>query len=307
MDKAFVYHGKVESLAEQVEEYRDRLNKRYLEIFGEKNYQKLARASQTILTPESFINTKDELEKISGTKFTGKSQCSKLILMVSPDFALNPDRTFKQKKVRIAPGFYVSDESFKYSGASAYSEKIIATYVHEFNHFAWLALQKTPFYVTESTLSREIGSTRTDEDIRNLIERLEIETARPLEQKREILTTSLTAYMMHEGFEQANRILDNSVLSSIGINASIPYRRQKKKFALGYSSALRMAFVFPLEGDYYWNLSDKQAINNFLDWEDYLNVIINAPFIQQIVNSVKSLEIQLLPLTVLRKEIETQQ
>ncbi len=302
-EKALVYHGKVESLARQVAESQDRLNQRYLEVFGEKNYSKLADASAKLLTTESYINTSEELHHKFGIKPSEKS-CSKIILLTDADFSLRHDKKIKQKKIRLAPAFYVSDESFKHSGASHYTDKILASYVHEFNHFAWLVLQKTPFYLVESAFSAELGTTRSKEDLDNLIQRLEIETARPLQQRRELLASSISAYMMHAGFEQANRILDYTVLSSIGINAAIPYRKQKKQFMQGCAPKLEMIFVFPIGGDYYCNMSDKQAIHNFLNWEDHLNLKTNSRLISTIIDSVKSVQVQLLPLAVLNKERE---
>ena len=131
-----------------------------------------------------------------------------------------------------------------------------------------------------------------------------METARPLQQRRELLASSLSAYMMNTGFEQANRILDHAVLSSIGINATIPHRKQKKKFVLGYSQQLRMAFNFPIGGDYYYSMPDKKAIHNFLHLENYFTVNTNTRLVSTIIDSVKSAQVELLPFTVLNKERE---
>lgn len=303
--KAFVYHGKVENLRKQVAESEDRLNQRYFEVFGEKNYQKLADASAKLLNEESYINSPEELSQASGIK-PSENPCSKILLLVDSDFSLGSDKRVKQQKVRIAPAFYVSDESFQYSGASKYTDKVIASYVHEFNHFAWLILQKTPFYLIESVFSRELGVVRSKEDLGDLLQRLEMETARPLPQRKELFALSLSAYMMNIGFEQANRVLDYSLLKSINIDARVPNRGQPKQFAQGFSHNLGMAFSFPIGGDYFHTMSDKKVIHNFLNWEQHFSLKTNARLISMIIDSVKSMQVELVPYSVLNNEREAE-
>ena len=306
---AFVYHGNVEILAKEVAEAQDVLNARYKELLGEERFRKLEEASQRFLSPEVYFDAIEQVNRIFEhgalpEKITSDETPSKFIMAVQCDSTIFPNGRIKDNRAKVGIGFYVSEKSFKHSGARAFTDRIIATYVHEFNHFASFVLQKTPFVVAHTYLLQDLPPMRRVSDVSGLAARLSLNSKLSPDEKKLVMIRAATAYAIDDVQERANRILDKNVLESISINAPVEWRNQHRQFrpAVSYDPPVLMAL--PVTGDPFKDLTDKDAINQFIEWEKYSGPVIPHPAIETLLQSFKELDVEVLPLYELKGQHE---
>src|SRR3989344_4335320 len=142
---ALIYRGTVKSLEDQVNQHRNTINQKYREILGDEYYEKLSRRTHQLFVPACFLNTVEELNKQVGLTFAPDT-CSKLIPLVDT-VSLDKSGRVKEKSARISYAFYINDDSFRNSGSYHFTDKIIASYIHEFDHCAYGLLQNPPLYL----------------------------------------------------------------------------------------------------------------------------------------------------------------
>lgn len=142
-----LYKGKLKNLQEELEKSQDKLNQRYIEVLGEDRAKKVKEIAERILIEESFFDDVEELSDYLGLKEQRieKDTSNKMLLSTASDQAsleIDLEGRVKDKKIRTAPLFYISEDGFKHSGSAKFTENILASYIHEFNHFIFYALQK---------------------------------------------------------------------------------------------------------------------------------------------------------------------
>lgn len=296
----FVYHGNVEILQAQVAETKDVMNQKYKEIFGDEGYERLERKTKRILNKGSFFNTLEELTAVTGKEFPEDTP-SKFLLVSVIDTELDENGRILHPLAKMGCGFYITEKSFEGSGSSKFTDRILASYIHEFNHYILLALQRTPLYVAGSFMTSETGHVRNAKDFFDLVNKLNEENLPP-EEKRKQLALGSFAYLLLEVWESSTRILDKMVLESIGIHKDLSWRETDKKYAPVLLHEPRTIVMIPVRGDPFKGLDDKEAIKRIIEWENYFNPLIRIPYSDNLLDSLKSLKVEIMPLQELMKQ-----
>lgn len=304
---AFIYRGNVRSLEEQVNEYRDIVNQRYREILGDVYYQRLQRESERLLTPECFFDSIEELNRVSREKLPRETP-SKLLFLSDADSKSDDKGRIKERTVNGSYGFYISDESFTHSGSSKVSDKIIASYIHEYNHFVYGVLQRVPLYLARSSIISQLGGRPIQlEDLPGIVDNIR-DLSISIQNKRNKIFLALNAYTMNDLWERSARILDKQILDCIGIPINLEWRGKERGYVGKILPELNLVIAIPLEGDPYKRLDDKEVIRRTIEWEKYMNPVMRNEFIDNFYDSLKKVSVRLIPLPELieknRKEWE---
>lgn len=290
-----IYGGNVKSLEEQVNEYRDRINQRYREILGDRYYQRLQRESERLLVPECFFDSIDELNRISQENLPRETP-SKLLFLSDANLKPDDNGRIKKRNVNGSYGFYINDESFTHSGSSQITDKIIASYIHEYNHFVYGVLQRVPLYLARTTMISELsGKPVLLEDLPGIVDSIQY-SPMPYQDKKNKIFLALNAYSMNDIWEKSTRILDKLILERIGINVAIPWRGKERKYGGKHLDEINMIIAIPLEGDPHKGLYDREVIRRIIEWEKYLNPVMRNEFVDNFYNSLKELSVRLMPL-----------
>jgi hypothetical protein len=285
-----VYHGTVPRLIEEAKEYEGRLNARYLEILGKDRYARLDRLVDKFLTPDCFFNSKKEFGRMFGEDISGGNS-SKLIFITD----VSPNRTstgrLKVKQAKVAYGFYVNEDSFRNSGSANMTDKIIATYVHEFDHFALSILQNPPLPLALPILIDNLGRMEDQNDVFGLASKLG-RLDMPISKKVEQMTFGISAYCLTDVWESATRILDKMVLESIGIEVPLEWRgkrRIRKEFRI---PGVPTRFSIPSGGDPFLGHNDQGIVDMILKWPDYFSPIMRLSHMDGFYDSLKRLSVR---------------
>jgi len=297
----FVYHGHVPELAKQVEETQWRINQRYLEIFGNEGYEKLEQAVNRILTPESYVESIDDLKKITGEDFP-ETTPSKFLFACLMDLKIDKDGRIGNKNARLGCGFYITENSFNHSGSSHISDQIVASYIHEFDHFVPMVLQKTPLYLAHAYLTNNIGTAYKLEDLTETIVKIGEDDALSPDEKQLKVSLASTAYALFDVWEDSTRILDKLVLEGIGIDAPLPFRGKKREYLYGTFKPLDMIVAIPNGGDPFFGMSDLEAVRRVVNWETYFRPAMNISYVNNLYETLKNLRPEYIPFGQVLKE-----
>jgi len=290
---AFKYLGKLESLGKEVAEAQEAINARYREILGEEQYRKLEDASRRLLTPSSFFdNVHDVKSRLGG--ILPEDTSNKMILATIADTTVNESGVIKVPKIRTAPAFYISDKGFENSGTAGFTEKPIASYVHEFDHFVWYALQRVPLYLAQGFISDKAKPKNTTMSVPEFMIQLMQEYPLANEEALDRLIIYSFANSIREIFEKSNRILDKQVLSSIGVDVPLSWRDQPREYQ--YVPTQIGMLGLPIGGDPFTDLDDQEVIRRAINWPDHLNPFAHREYSDNVLKSIQSVKVTRLPL-----------
>jgi len=287
MKMVIVYHGRLEQIVGELERAKPVLDRRYAEIFGEEGAGKIAEASKRLLGPESFYDCVASLNsKVSsplGSKFSSDIP-SRHITLVS----IQPDNLYasgfeKQQKLRTAPVIYIHP-----SGT-------LQTYIHEFGHFIWYALQSHPISVLNSLYGGHKIESFTDYS-----EKVLGQTRESDEEKMVKLQRAFWSLILGEISEKSNQILEKLILESIGVDVKLPWRGKEREYALHK----KFGFRIPIDGDPFLGIGDYEVVKRMLTWQDYIvpkgpgagNPISNLPFYYMLDSYLNNVRISRLPI-----------
>ncbi len=298
---AIVYLGRIQELAHEVEEATEVLDNRYREIFGHERAEKLKEIGSRVLIPESFFDDKEAVYRSLGERFEENAP-NRMIFASGASYEVAPNGRIKDRKVQTAVAFYIAEEAFKHSGSSKFTERMIASYVHEFNHFVWYALQKVPLYLATRYMheAKYPKPSNPNQGLKAYIEEMDA-AGIPPSQITHNLTLSLAQRALKEIFEAGNRILDKMVLDCIGIDVPLEWRNQEKTY-----------YPFPLPtgivivgggGDPYRGLTDIEAIERFLSWEYYFGGIHGSGFLNNLMDSLKQIKVSRVSIKQVKENI----
>lgn len=295
---AIVYHGKVDSLKRELDKAKPYLDKRYVEILGVERIQKLKETSERILTEESFFNSTEELNGRLKQNVPWNTS-NKFILLHDGDVANTKDK-FKPRKIKTAPAIYVSDIGTQ---NSAY-KNILHSYVHEWNHFIWYALQRVPLYLADMMIDYTFGFQNSHSGydkvakVQNRAIAMLSEGTLSRQEAINIVTVASYSSVRHEHVENSNRLFDKMVLNSIGVDIELEWRYKDRRYAAMAVPSFGLAI--PIGGDPYKNLSDQQVIDRVIDWENYHTLISQTDYIRRFMEMLRKTKVSRLSL----KEIE---
>jgi hypothetical protein len=288
------YKGKVESLRRDLEQVKPALDRRYLEILGRKNVERLEEVANRILVEESFYDNVQEMNSVIGHNCSDNIP-NRLALAMSSGIQIGKDGKVETKKIVTAPMIYVSENGFRNSGYFP-TGRILASYVHEWNHFIAYALQRVPINFLEAALCDAIGARQLKEPqdfIGHLMK------CKGQEELVKSVAFGMYSRTIHDSMEKSNRILDKLVLEELGISVDLSDWRGKKKQYQAFPIR-EMTVVVPSSGDPFPNLTDRQVVSNTLEWEQYFSSITTVPMIKNLVESLKGIKVSKISLPQFR-------
>ena len=263
-----VYQGDYERLAEEVREHKPALDKAYWRVLGLKETAKLERVANRILTPDCFFSNPDKINTRLERECATHTSPSRFLFLTDYDSETDKTGRIKNRKASVSGAFYVSESSLKHSSY----DTPISTFVHEFNHFVPVAIQRTPIYLALQYLSSKTGQIRSPDDLLSLVRRLKKEKI-PKHEKATRVYLGMHNLMLYDMWEKATRVLDKLIQASIGINIPLPWRGKPKEIMTIKPSDLKEHLAFRVAGDPFIGLSDMEVVRRIMDWENYFNPI----------------------------------
>lgn len=283
---AFVYHGKIERLATEVERIKPIVDKKYLELFGKERFDRLEEVVSTLLGPTSYFDDRASFNRGLGTSFPSTIS-NRMMLAAETDTdgdCVDGNGRVKFREVDTGVAFYISEEGT----ANTASKNILMSYLHEFDHFVPYALQKVPLGIVVTTLTDAVGIQAKHVENRNIVGA--IKSAKDPKQ----VMLCLYLQKMMEVMEKSNRILDNIILAELGMHESIEWRGKER----GYVPLLfppNILFMFGYGGDPFYKVSDKDVVEQVMDWEQHFQMEHCLPFMKNLADSIQEVKVNRIP------------
>jgi hypothetical protein len=298
-----VYHGGVKAIKDELAEVKETLDKRYVEVLGQQRAHKVKATADRLLSRECYFDNPEQYNQFfAGAAEIPEDACNKLLIACLEDITIQEDGRIKKRKVKTSPGFYIGEHAFEHSGSSRFTDRPIASYVHEFNHFIWYALQKTPIYLIDMSLKAHLDIREHPFDIGNYLQRLMKEPHSRDEFSKRLVLAQYTQ-LMTEMYEKSNQVLDHAILESIGIDVPLPWRGQRRGVTMPLPLPDGRMFVMGKGGDPFKGLDDKEVIDRVIQWETYMGQVMRNRYIDNLIDSVRHFKVRRLPL----KEIVRQE
>lgn len=293
-----IYHGNVPSIKEGLAKAQDKLNARYVQLLGEERAQQVDAVATRVLTPYSFFDDRATVKRRLHDELPANAS-NKMVLVTPSSGQLDASGGIRERKVQTSIGFYISETGFHHSGSAHFTEDALASYVHEFDHFIWYALQRVPFYLAKFFCEDQFDAREAKgRGLEGYIQYLSLLNL-PLAEKEKRLKFSLLSHTMTEVYEHSTRILDKLVLESIGIDVplswrgrEIAYRYKPNPFVLDKPEI----FQIPVGGDIFRNVDDQDVISLVLDWETSFRYLMRYIPIRNLMDSLRTLKVSKLSL-----------
>ncbi len=291
----FAYYGKVERLAREVEQTRDAIDTKYLEIFGRERYEKLEKISKRVLVPECYFESLEYISQYTGHEIPKGTKPSPMhILEAIPTLS-----NFRKRltSIVITSLFHISEDSIRnspyYNPNNNYP--YLPTYVHEFNHFIVDMLQCPPITIFRDHLLRGEEQIKDEKSFQCFIEKIEKEKLAAKEKRRKMQVT-LADFLLDSFVEEGTRILDKLVLEGI-CNLSLPWRDKRMVFIEGRILRVPEAFYMPIFGDMFYGAKDLEVINQLINWQDHFQLPFDNSYLQSLFQKSKKILVKFIPLT----------
>lgn len=307
-----VYHGKVESLKQDLAKEQARLNQRYVEVLGEERAKKVEDIASRVLTSESFIDTREAYKRTYDYDLAENAPCKFGVASLS-DLEVRADGHIKERKVGTSPFFYISEEAFKHSSYSKVTDRLLATFIHEYNHFIFYALQNPPVFVANYFMYNHLKPRKRPFDLEDFAQQLKDEGVPQQEQIKKIMMAS-QASLIEEAYEQATRILDKSILGSIDIHVSLSWRNMPRGM-IPTCLPTGQIIATGYGGDMFSGLLDSEVIRRYIEWNQYFSqrlvsskgggVFVRNPeegqYITNLIDSLRELKVSRMPVQDIRR------
>ncbi len=284
---SFIYHGNIPEITKEVTQAKDTIDRKYREIFGDALTDQLSQVATRVLSTDSFYDNPSQVHQNLGQRLS-EDASNKMIFLSNGNYEIGKDGKVKDKKVQTSVAFYISSAAFKHSASADFTERQIASYVHEYDHFVWFALQKVPFYLPKSYLQSAQSPNQGQQDLADYLIQMKEANLDPRIISRN-MTLSFTFNNLRETSEKANRILDKLILESIGIEVPLDWRGENRNY-----STIPLptgALQYAHGGDPFKGVSDTEAIRRFLDWQQYLRAPQGSAYIDNLLGGVKDLKV----------------
>lgn len=283
-----VYYGGIASLARELREVEPVLNQRYGELLGAERSARVREVATRTLRSSSFFDRAEAVRKRLGIPFADE-ECNKLSIATAHELNLDANGNPTERKVSTAPIFYISEEGFRHSHSADFTERPVASYIHEFDHFVWYALQRVPLYTVNLFLIKALESRSNPINPTEYMTQLMEFDLQPREKARKMYFAQ-AAHLLTEMYEKANRILDRAVMESIGITVPIPWRGEPRQY-MQIAVSTGQVLIFPFGGDPFKTLEDREVIERVLRWEHTANLQISDPWLVNLIEGVKNLRV----------------
>lgn len=283
-----VYQGGIASLTDEVASAKKAIDKRYRQVLGADRFLRLKNASAELLTLGSYFDSPQAVNDWLGFEHMPEGASNSMLFFTPADVRLESNGKLKEREFPCAIGFYISEHGFQASHSSSFTDKRIASYVHEFDHFVWFALQEVPIYLLKQMMHialdlpgpfalKSYMAHLTKQDL-------------PQQQLRDRAALAMYAHVLEDAFEKANRILDRQILAAIGVDVPLPWRGEEKRYSL--IDLPTGQGIYPSSGDPFLGLDDQQAINSMMCWESNFNTQAPTTFVRNLIEDVRTASIR---------------
>ncbi len=306
-----IYRGKIEEVARELQKHKDVLDAQYVKILGSERAKKVAIGAERLLPSESFFDTPEQVKQATGANIEANTP-NKMLLASDTNMVIGEDGRISNRKIRTAPGFYISAAGFEHSGSKQFTENPLASYVHEFDHFIWYALQEKPFALINMALDEALQPKRKPLHLPNYVEEL---LAAHLSQEEMLrrLVLAVFSEITEDAHEKSNRILDQWVLRSIGVNVPLDWRGKEKEYA-GFQLPTGQIIGLPVGGDQFKGFKDEEVLERMIKWQDHFAPSLSAyrfgdrrgvsgspPYLHNLIESFGSVKISRVSLVELKR------
>jgi hypothetical protein len=299
---AIVYHGELPDLRREVARLKPVLDARYREILGDRRAAHLAREADRLLGPKSFYDSPKTWNRLVGDRLKD-TDSNKLMIACIGDFKVAKDGTVTTDKIKTSPAFYISDNGFNASASSDFTERPIASYVHEYNHFATYALQQFPLYLASIAINDHLKINTHPINIVQYARQL-LESDLSTRELSARVSLAIFSNSLTDFYERSNRVLDKLVLESIDINTPLDWRNQPRGFNTERVGPLLVQTN--LYGDPFFGSSDQEVVDHTIKWEKYFTPTMTIPKVVKFLESIKSLSVGRIPIEKILKKAESQ-
>ena len=199
-----VYQGGIVSLIDEVADVKRAIDRRYEEVLGVERFARLKSSSVNLLTAGSYFGSPQAVNEWLGVEQMHDGASNSLLLFTPADLSLESNGKLKVKKFPCAVAFYISENGFRASHSSSFTKKPIASYVHEFDHFVWFALQDVPIYLLKQVMhiALEPPGPFALEPYMAYLMRQDL----PEQQLRDRAALAMYAHVIEDTFEKANSL-----------------------------------------------------------------------------------------------------
>lgn len=295
------YRGRLEELSREVGDAKPYLDRAFRDIFGSYKAQELANSAQRLLVPESFLDLQ-ELRRLAGREFPENSP-NKFSAAYRDIQMPDQDGIVPRQTVISFPSIYCSQIGTPEDSTT------LKSYIHEFCHFAYYALQ--PVCIGLLFYLNRVNPGNPDEFADYIIGLIEQDLSP--EKQQECLRNAVFSYSARNVYEKATQILANRVLSSIGQGQRLEWRDQPKKFyRIEYGNDV---LVLPsiIEGDPFLGTPDYTVVNGMVDWTRFIgpqegNKSARNPYIEGMFGSIRRNVTEVkVPVTEFGRAVEKQE
>lgn len=147
----FEYHGNIEGLKKELEEYGARIEKAYRDAFGNELIDEFIEKSGNLLTPECFRENTEEGAVLLDEDYSNVSNFETRVFAY-PDLQDKPlikrDGSFACEdniEIHTTPFFLLPEECFTQKRPKL--PKYLQSFLHEYNHFIQYVIQEFPVEV----------------------------------------------------------------------------------------------------------------------------------------------------------------
>ncbi|MCX6811406.1 MAG: hypothetical protein NT039_01795 [Candidatus Berkelbacteria bacterium] len=213
----FPYFGELEEFHREISRNRKALKRAYDRVLGGRLFHLVEEADQLYLNEGSFRSQK--FADSGGQESPGPT--SKFLMAavteVPKPTVFHPDGSFESEPVFMGPGFVFSQEGMgKY--AQSYGQWMppaLGTYLHEYNHFVFWAIQSVPLYFAICVIADIIRPKRippTENDIEEMV------AALTCEREEKIARAALAGHLsfLHWTYELHTEWLDIRIFRQLG-------------------------------------------------------------------------------------------
>jgi hypothetical protein len=264
-------------------EAKPHLDAQYLRVLGSERVTQLMDVAGKSLNGESFFDDRQEMNKRFGTAFSPNGPNA--FVLYHSDIDVNKA---EQTEIKTAPGFYISEIGTRNSSY----KNIVQSYVHEWNHFVWYALQRVPMYIAYNMASDVLeseGGMLGVRDTREWLKRIAYNALNgggSPEERADRVCAAACMFTFYEHYEKSNQVLDRMVLNAIGLDVDIVWRNTPRLY-LG-CVVNGKGIMFPSgDGDPYLGLTDMQVIDGMMNWENYTTRGSQTPYITKFMEMLR--------------------
>lgn len=284
-----VYHGSVEQVHQDLARFQDQFNAVYKEVLGEHRYNIVAQANDRLLSSEVYFDDPKVASNVLGDNLFDERAPCRMTLATTSSLALKRDGSFAGAKIRTAPTFYISEHAFQNSDSRRFTDRVIASYVHEYNHYVFYVLTERPLFLVKLAIDTELRNQPTLEEIAQA-------KVNPLDKsQRERLYTAIALHMysrsLVEAYEKSNTVLDKLVLGAAGFDVPNERRGKPRGYHTQMLHNLRAKIAVGYTGDPFQGFSDREIVERMLRWDEYMRPSFTTSFIDNLVDSIKEVKV----------------